>query len=189
MSELVFMLEERSARAMLEGVLPKVLPPGITPRYIVFEGKQDLEKQLVRKIRGYRNPDARFVVMRDQDVNPDCMAVKTKLSDLCHQAGNSTALIRIACRELESFYLGDLAAVERGLDITGLVRHQPNKSFREPDRLGSPSKELKTLTKGMYQKVSGSRSIGPHLDLDNNRSTSFRNLVIGIRRVIGEMAA
>ena len=189
MSELVFMLEEASARAMLEGLLPKVLSAGITPRYIVFEGKQDLEKQLVRKMRGYRNPDARFVVMRDQDSNPDCKAVKAKLIELCRQAGKPDALVRIACRELESFYLGDLAAVERGLEITGLVRHQPNKLFREPDRLGSPSKELKTLTKGLYQKVGGSRDIGPHLDLDNTRSASFHNLVAGIRRVSGEMAA
>ena len=47
MSELVFMLEEQSARAMLEGLLPKLLPAEVTPRYVVFEGKQDLEKQLV----------------------------------------------------------------------------------------------------------------------------------------------
>lgn len=189
MSELIFMLEEPSARAVLEGLLPKVLPAEVVPRYVVFEGKQDLEKQLVRKIRGYRNPDARFVVMRDQDSNPDCKAVKAKLIELCRQAGKPNTLVRIACRELESFYLGDLAAVERGLEITGLVRHQPNKLFREPDRLGSPSKELKTLTKGLYQKVGGSRNIGPHLDIDNIRSKSFHNLVAGIRRISGEMAS
>jgi hypothetical protein len=189
MSELVFMLEEPSARAMLEGVLPKMLPAGIVPRYVVFEGKQDLEKQLVRKIRGYRNPDARFVVMRDQDINPDCKAVKARLTELCRQAGKPDVLVRIACRELESFYLGDLAAVERGLEIRGLVRHQQNKLYRDPDRLGSPSKELKTLTKGLYQKVGGSRGIGHHLDIDNTRSNSFHNLVAGIRRVVGEMPA
>jgi len=189
MSELVFMLEEPSARAMLEGLLPKMLPTEVVPRYVVFEGKQDLEKQLIRKIRGYRNPDARFVVMRDQDSNPDCKAVKAKLSELCRQAGNPSALVRIACRELESFYLGNLVAVERGLKITGLSRHQMNKLFREPDRLDSPSKELKTLTKGLYQKVSGSRSIGPPLDIDNTRSASFHNLVAGISRITGEMVA
>ncbi len=188
MSELVFMLEEPAARAMVEGLVPKMLPAEVIPRYVVFEGKQDLEKQLVRKIRGYRNPDARFVVMRDLDSNPNCKAVKVKLSELCRQAGRPATLVRIACRELESFYLGDLAAVERGLEIRGLVRHQLNKLFRDPDRIASPSKELKTLTKGLYQKVSGSRDIGPHLDIDNTRSTSFYNLVAGIRRIAGEMA-
>ncbi|MCE1226003.1 MAG: DUF4276 family protein [Geobacteraceae bacterium] len=187
MIELVFMLEEKSAKVLLEGLLPKLLPTEIAPRYVVFEGKQDLEKQLVRKIRGYINPHARFIVIRDQDSNPDCKAVKAKLSELCHQAGKPDALVRVACHELESFYLGDLAAVERGLEITGLVRHQMNKLYREPDRLGSPSKELKTLTKGLYQKVSSSRDIAHHLDINNTRSASFHNLVVGIQRVAKEM--
>jgi hypothetical protein len=39
MSELVFMLEEPSARVMLEGLLPKMLPTEVIPRYVVFEGK------------------------------------------------------------------------------------------------------------------------------------------------------
>lgn len=33
-----------------------------------FKGKHDLEKQLVRKLRGYRVPAAKFIVMRDKDV-------------------------------------------------------------------------------------------------------------------------
>jgi hypothetical protein len=189
MNELVFLLEEESAEEMLKGVVPKILPEGITPRYISFEGKQDLEKQLVKRIRGYRNPGARFVILRDQDSNPDCAAVKAKLSDLSSRAGRPDALIRIACRELESFYLADLEAVEKGLGITGLARQQQNKLFREPDRLGSPSKMLKDLTKGLYQKISGSREIAPHLDTNNTRSTSFHHLVAGIRRLAGEMAS
>jgi hypothetical protein len=53
MRELVFLLEEESAKVMIEGILPKLLTPVITPRYIVFEGKQDLEKSMLRKLRGY----------------------------------------------------------------------------------------------------------------------------------------
>ena len=182
MRELVFLLEEASAQAMLEGLLPKLLPEGITVRYLVFEGKSDLEKQLVRKVRGYRNPEAQFIVLRDQDSAPDCIAVKTKISSLCARAGKPDALVRIACRELESFYLADLAAVENGLEVSGLAKRQGHQKFRSPDHLGSPSKELETLTKGRYQKVGGSRDIGPWLDPDNIRSDSFRNLVTGIRR-------
>ena len=44
MRELVFLLEEASAQAMLEGLLPKLLPDGMMVRYLVFEGKNDLEK-------------------------------------------------------------------------------------------------------------------------------------------------
>ena len=184
MTELVFCLEEASAQAMLEGLLPRLFPDGgMVYRYITFQGKQDLEKQLLRKLRGYQNPLAKFVVLRDQDSNPDCGAVKEKLLAICIQAGRPDSLVRIACRELETFYLADLAAVERGLGISGLVKLQATKKFRSPDYLGSPSKELGILTKGLYQKVGGSRAIGTHLDLENFRSDSFRNLVAGIRRL------
>jgi len=59
MKELVFLLEERSARVMLESLLPRLLRNEVSFRLIPFEGKQDLEKQIVRKIRGYRNRESR----------------------------------------------------------------------------------------------------------------------------------
>ncbi|MFH1096674.1 MAG: hypothetical protein ABH886_07885 [Candidatus Desantisbacteria bacterium] len=52
MSHLVLFLEEPSAKEMLNGLLPR-LHEGIDYRCIVFEGKQDLERNLVRKIKGY----------------------------------------------------------------------------------------------------------------------------------------
>lgn len=184
MTELVFLLEESSAAAMLEGVLPRIIPAEIVPRYMIFEGKQDLEQQLVRRLRGYRNPHALFVVMRDQDAHPDCKKVKRRLVGLCKEAGRPAALVRIACKELESFYLADLEAVEQGLELSGIAGRQQTRKFRDPDRLNSPKKELRALTKNRYQPVSGSRAIGPHLDLENSRSRSFRNLVLGIRRLV-----
>ncbi|GEM_PF-3691418 len=36
MKELVFLLEEPSARVMIEGILPKISEPGTAVRYIVF---------------------------------------------------------------------------------------------------------------------------------------------------------
>ncbi len=62
MKNLVFMLEEPSARAMLQGLLPRLLPDEVTYRCVVFEGKQDLEKNLVRRIRGYSVPNSTFIV-------------------------------------------------------------------------------------------------------------------------------
>jgi len=58
MTELVFLLEESSTRAMLEGVIPRLFPEGVAVRYIVFEGKQDLEKQMVLKLKGCTPPAA-----------------------------------------------------------------------------------------------------------------------------------
>ncbi|WP_082139916.1 DUF4276 family protein [Desulfovibrio sp. TomC] len=184
MRELVFLLEEESAKGMLEGLLPRIVPPGIVCRCIPFEGKQDLKRQLVRKIKYYQNRDAFFVVMRDRDSHPDCIALKAEFKSLCSEAGKPDALIRIACCELESFYLADLQAVEKGLGLTGLVRLQGKAKFRAPDTILSPSKELDVLTGGRYQKVGGSRAIGLLLDPENTRSTSFKHLVSGIRRVV-----
>lgn len=190
MKELVFLLEEESAKAMLESLLPRILHPDIRPRYIPFEGKQDLERQMVRRLRGYANPHARFIVMRDQDSAPDCIALKARLVDHCQQAGQAAnTLVRIACKELESFYLADLCAVEQALGLTRLVRQQGSAKFRCPDRLGSPSKELETLTRNLYQKVSGSRAIGRFLDPANERSPSFKNFMKSVRRMEGELLA
>lgn len=189
MKELVFLLEEPSAKAMLESLLPRLLDDGIVFRCIPFEGKQDLEKQLVRKIRAYQNNHARFIVLRDQDNHPDCKQVKQRLLDLVSQSGKADrCLVRVACRELETFYLADLFAVEQALKISGLNKRQETRNFRAPDGLGNPSRELKELTNNRYEKVSGSRAIGKFLKLDNGRSPSFHNLIGAIRRMENELS-
>lgn len=190
MRELVFLLEEQSAKAMLGSLLPRLLDDRVTYRLIPFEGKQDLEKQLARRIRGYQNRATRFIVLRDQDSQPDCVKLKQHLLDLCATSGKLEAcIVRIACTELESFYLADLAAVEQALGITGLAAQQKSRKFRAPDGLGCPSRELKTVTKNRYEKVAGSRAIGECLTLDNTRSSSFQNLIVGIRRMEHELLA
>ena len=183
MITLVFFLEEPSAKAMLEGLLPRLFPAEVVPRFVVFEGKQDLEKQLERRLRGWLLPDSVFVVLRDQDTGP-CGPIKKRLVAMCQAAGHPEVLVRIACRELESFYLGDLNAVERALELDGLEKHSATRKFRDPDRLSRPSDELKQLTTSKYQKLSGTRAIGPELSLSTNRSHSFKVLVTGLRRVV-----
>ena len=184
MSEIVFLLEEPSAEAMLRGLLPKLLPADVSVRYVVFEGKQDLEKQLVRRMRGYRVPGARFVVLRDKDAG-DCRAIKTQLVSKCREARKTGALVRIACHELESWYLADLAAVEVGLEVRGLAKLQNKNPYRAPDALPCPSDKLQQIAPS-YQKVSGSRAIGPHLDIHNSRSESFAVFVTGVQGLIGK---
>lgn len=185
MNQLVFFLEEPSAREMLKNFLPRILPEPdhITVRYVVFEGKQDLERQLGRKLRGWRVPDTRFVVMRDKD-QADCTEVKCRLVGICRDAGKPDALVRIPCYELESWYLGDLNAVEQGLQIPGLAQQQERAKYRRPDRIANPVQELRRLTKERYQKIAGSRIIGLHLSPDANRSHSFTVFVSGLLRLV-----
>ncbi|MBN1653743.1 MAG: DUF4276 family protein [Deltaproteobacteria bacterium] len=184
MIQLVFFLEERSVEALLKILLPRIIGSSVDSRYIVFEGKQDLEKQLIRRMQGYRTPGARFVVLRDQDAGK-CKEIKASLKRKCEQAGRSDAVVRIACHELESWYLGDLAAVERGLSLSGLRRLQNSSPYRTPDKIVNPSAKLARIAKA-YQKIGGSRAIGPYLDVDNVRSCSFGHFVKSIRNLAAQ---
>ena len=183
MTHFVCLLEEPSAKAMLEGVLPRILPSDVAPFFIVFEGKQDLEKQMVMKIKGWQKPDSVFLVMRDQDAS-DCTALKNHLTRLRQQAKKQHVLVRIACKELESFYFGDLSAVEKGLKIPNIARQSKKAKYRVPDQIVNPSSELEKLTQGHYQHISGSRAIAPHLSISRNTSHSFNVLVTGIHRLL-----
>ncbi|MCI5164955.1 MAG: DUF4276 family protein [Candidatus Electrothrix sp. GM3_4] len=183
MTTLVFFLEEPSAKEMLHGILPQILPEHVIPRFIVFEGKQDLEKQLVRKLRLWKQPDSRFIVLRDQDAG-DCRQIKQNLVKKCQEAGRPDAIVRIACHELESFYLGDLQAVEKGLKMSGLAKRQNQRKFRQPDNLPNPARELTMLTKKDYQKIAGSRAIGRYLNPEDNRSNSFNVLIKAVKDIV-----
>jgi len=183
MTTVVFFLEEPSTEAMLQILIPKILSPSSFEfHYVCFEGKQDMEKRLGLKLRGWLKPATFFVVIRDQD-SGDCRIIKESLREKCHAAGKDNVLIRIACHELESFYLGDLLAVETGLMMKGLSKRQQQSKYREPDKLANPARELENLTGTIYQKVGGSRAIAPHLSLEEgvNRSHSFRVLIRGLK--------
>jgi hypothetical protein len=174
MRNLVFMLEEPSARDALEVWLPQWLDDRVTPHFIVFQGKQDLERQLVRKMQGWLLPDSHFLVMRDQD-SGDCRQVKAALVERCRSAGRPDAVVRVACRELESFFIGDWEAVAAAYDKPALARLARSATFRQPDAIGSPKSELKARLGG-YQPRDGARRIAPLIDPARNRSASFQAL-------------
>ena len=175
---LIFLLEEASMKEVLDILLPKILPPSISFRTIAHSGKSDLEASVPRKLKAWRQPDTRFVIVRDQD-SADCREVKKALQELVHPSGREV-LIRIACRELESWYFGDLSAVSAAYntDVRALAE---KKQFRIPDEIGNPKAELRKLFP-RHQQLDGARRIAVHMDVDQNRSESFRFFVSGIRR-------
>ena len=179
---LVFLLEEPSAKAMLEGILPRIISPDIVVTYLLFHGKQDLERNVEQKIRLWQKPHSAFVIMRDQD-SAICTDVKQHLLEKCAHLDNANILVRIACHELESFYLGDLEAIGNAYQTQ--VPSQQNRKYREPDNLANAAEELSKITKKQYQKIDGSRRIAPFLKMDGtNRSHSFNVLCAGIRQII-----
>ncbi len=172
-------------KVFLDGFLPRILPANTPFVLIPHEGKSDLETSLPRKLKAWRDPAAKFVVVRDQD-SADCLDVKARLQALCTGTGRQGILIRIACRELEAWYLADLAAVDSAYG-THLAKQQEKKKFRQPDQLGSPSRELASLVPA-FRKIDGARRLGPLLDVENQRSTSFGHFVQGVRRLAGSGA-
>ena len=81
MKELVFLVEGETEKCLLDALMPRLLPEEVGYRVIPFQGKQDMEKRMMMKIRAYQNTLARFVVLRDQDSNADCRALKQGLLD------------------------------------------------------------------------------------------------------------
>ena len=137
--KLVFLLEEESMKHFLDGILPKILPPDVGFITVPHEGKSDLQKSVPIKLRAWKEPGVKFVIVQDQDTG-DCRELKRKLVELC---GDTTqeVLIRIACHELEAWYFGDLEAVSKayGKNITVLAK---KKQYRVPDDIISPKREL-----------------------------------------------
>ena len=170
----VFLLEEPSAHDFLQTLLPKVVPDHVQIHFMVFEGKQDLEKQLPRKLKAWLRPHTRFVVMRDQD-SGDCRVIKANLLGLCRKVGRWDVIVRIACRELESFFVGDWAAIAEAFERPALANQARMAKFRNPDELESPSHEIERLIPG-YQKRDGARRITPFLNPARNQSKSFQVL-------------
>ena len=178
---LFFLLEGESERDFLELLLPRIIPPEIKSHFMVFEGKQDLERNVVPKLKRWLLPNSQFIVMRDQD-SGNCKVIKEGLHNKCVAAGHPKAIVRIVCRALETFFVGDWKAVAQAYDKPSLAMNQRKAKYRSPDQLGSPSEELDKALHG-YQKRDGARRITPHLDLESNRSNSFSVLIQSLRDI------
>lgn len=179
---LVFLLEEESMKALLDILLPKILPESVMFQCIPHEGKQDLEKSIPRKLKAWKTPDTYFVIVRDKD-SANCLDVKKRLVALCSEAGRSDSLVRIACHELESWFLGDLTAVGQAFNLPKLMKKQNSKKYKKPDNLANASQELEKLIKG-YRKVSGAKKIAHYLTIERNHSQSFLCFISGVQSLI-----
>ncbi len=55
------------------------------------------EKCIPRKLKAWREPGARFLILRDND-GADCHRLKQRLSTLCRNAGRPESVVRLACQ-------------------------------------------------------------------------------------------
>jgi len=180
---LVFLVEERSMKEFLEILMPKILPESMeSPLIIEHNGKSDLAASIPRKLRAWQNPDDIFIIVHDQDSN-DCKKLKNDLFELCKSSKNEF-LIRIACKELEAWYFGDLAAVSLayGKDYTKITQ---KKKYREPDKIANAKEEFRKLIPS-HQQIAGAKLIAKHMSIDKNISVSFNVFINGVRKMIVE---
>lgn len=167
-------------KRFMDAYLPREFP-GLEFICIPHEGKSDLEKSLPRKLRAWREPGVRFLVIRDSDGSPPGH-IEHNLCQICAGAGRPDAAVRLAYQELEAWYLGDvvLLGVAYGKDLS---REAGKGTYRDPDSIGAPSALVKKLIPE-FQKTDGARRLGALLEVDQNRSVSFRE----VRDAIAEQA-
>lgn len=179
-----FLLEEPSMENVLTVILPQILPQGYELGINCFlrphQGKHDLKKSIPKKMKVFSNyhQPTKIVILHDQDSN-DCKALKADLQKICTQSGTCEVLIRIPCRELENWYLGDMRAIEAVYPNFKRSRFENRQKFRVVDQ-SFGSKELMKNIKN-FQKGHASRTIPLHMDIAINRSESFKQFVRGVQ--------
>ena len=184
MSRVVFLLEEPSMKTLLDGLLPRLFPC-LDFLCVPHEGRRDLERSVPRKLRRWHEPGVRFVVLRDND-GGDCRALKRRLSDLCRQGRRPDTLVRIACQELEAWYLGEPDALADAYGQDNLRGIGGRARFRDPDAVVKPSAAVSELVPA-FQKTDGARRMAEHLSRERNRSVSFQALMQGIENICQDM--
>lgn len=185
-TRIIFMVEERSMAATLRKLLPNLFPDWKEKEHWIalpHNGKSDLEKSIPHKLKTWQRPQDKFVIMRDND-GGDCVALKARLLKLASVRPSPPVLIRIVCQELESWFLGDLAAVEAAYGRLPSAR-QTSVKYRDPDLMTNASDELKKLT-GVPGKIARAEKIAPHLNTDpaKNCSQSFNAFVSGLQQLV-----
>jgi hypothetical protein len=183
--------EEASAKKVFEVLLPKILPEGIDFRVHSHQGKKDLENALRTTVPTISKiPGSRILITQDQDCG-DCEEVKKSLLNLVEKHCKSRFLIRIVCRELESWFLGDLNAIAQAYPRFKPDQYQKKAKFREVDSILSPNKVLLSIipeykNKEVLPKLETSKKIAPFLNLRNNASVSFNQTLSGVERLIND---
>lgn len=190
MARIEILVEEPSMKEFLSILLPRIVEDywHLNENYFIrsFEGKSDLQKNIPSKIRVFSNwhePIA-VAILQDQD-NNDCKELKKRLVDLCMQNGSCERLVRIVCKELESWYIGDLKAIHYAYGSFKYQNYVSKAKYREPDRCNA-SHEMRQIVPG-FQKIDGAKRIAPHIDIDNNKSQSFKQTITGLNRLFAKL--
>ena len=192
-----FLLEEPSAEAALEQLLPRLLPND-TWYCIPHRGKGELLSRLPALLKNYarrlpHDPNLRVVLLMDADA--DCRKAKAELESLvaaAHLPTKATApagqpfrvLTRLAVAELEAWFLGDRAAIQAA--YPRVRAHHFKGLARDADTIPDAWETLHRVLQnaGLYRaskaKVEWATTVAAHLEPGRNESASFRYFCAGL---------
>lgn len=185
------LVEEFSMELFLRKFLPRVLTSDTTFSIHAFRSKNDLLRQLPKRLAGYARwiPENWYIVVvvdRDDD---DCHDLKLRIEDsttLCglivkpHRGEGRFALaVRVAIEELEAWYFGDWQAVMDAFpNVSASVVRKAG--FRDPDAIAGGTWEAfeRVLKKfGYYRngllKIEVASFIGDLIMPSRSTSQSF----------------
>ncbi|MFM6253834.1 MAG: DUF4276 family protein [Dolichospermum sp.] len=189
-----FLVEEASTEIALNLIVPKIIGNIHTFKIHNFQSKDRLLKRLPERMKAYDNfipDDWRIVILVDED-RSDCQELKKKLynaSSVVTQKKGNIVLHRIVVEELESWFIGDVAAIRTEYEKIPASLSQQAK-FRDPDTIkGGTWEELDKILKRYgyetgLQKMDFAQKVSPHMDVENNQSRSFQVFRDGLRRMI-----
>ncbi len=201
-----FHLEEPSAEAALQNLLPEILGGRVGFRLHAYQGKPDLLNKLPSRLQGYRAwmPDYYYIVVLIDADREDCHALKAQLEIIARQAGLATksavlpgmsfqVLNRLAVEELEAWFFGDVDALRAAYPrISPHLEH--SQTYRDPDTI--PGGTWEALQRLLHYhryplpgKISIAKKVSHHMNPDRNRSHSFQVFLQGLNAILQQACA
>jgi hypothetical protein len=178
---IIFLVEDYSMKKFFEGILPRL---GFEKHQFDIKhhhGKEDLLMNLDKIVPSLCKSAQFIMVVIDQD-KQNCTLLKNKIKTkmvrcVCEYK------IRIACYELESWFLGDMQAISRCSPRFKASFFQNKEKYRDIDSISKPSDVIAEMIPD-YEKQYSSKgkfaeSISNEIFLDDqnlvhaNRSHSF----------------
>jgi len=164
------------------------LIPDVDVRIYQHQGKQDLERALQKTLPAIsKRHGARILVTRDQD-SDNCHTLKKRLFDLIADQCLCVYKIRIVCRELECWILGDMEAIAKAYPRFKPEQYKHKADFRNvdliadaPDRLLRMIPELKSNRS--LPKIAFISKVLPYINLDANTSVSFKHFISAVKQL------